>query len=78
MTYYPDETFLKVDGFDDCIVGLETKTMRLIYSWELIVESLVLQGMSAEEAMEYFDFNIESAYMGEKTPIYSCSFLHPE
>ena len=26
--------------------------------------------MSYEEAVEYFDFNVEGAYMGEKTPIW--------
>ena len=26
--------------------------------------------MSSEEALEYFSFNIESAYMGEETPIW--------
>jgi hypothetical protein len=27
-------------------------------------------GISDEEALDYFYFNIEGAYMGEKTPIY--------
>ena len=27
-------------------------------------------GMTEEEAQEYFDFNVEGAYMGEKTPIW--------
>jgi len=26
--------------------------------------------MTEEEALEYFDFNIEGAYMGEQTPHY--------
>jgi hypothetical protein len=26
--------------------------------------------MTMEEAMEYFEFNISSAYMGENTPIF--------
>lgn len=26
--------------------------------------------MSYEEAVEYFDFNIQGAYLGEKTPIF--------
>ena len=27
-------------------------------------------GMTEEEAVEFFDFNIECAYVGEFTPIY--------
>jgi hypothetical protein len=26
--------------------------------------------MNEEEAVEYFDFNVKGAYMGEKTPIW--------
>jgi hypothetical protein len=26
--------------------------------------------MSEDEALEYFDFNVSGAYMGEKTPIW--------
>jgi hypothetical protein len=28
------------------------------------------QGMSHEEALEYFDYNVKGAYMGEKTPVW--------
>ena len=30
--------------------------------------------MSHEEAEEYFDFNVEQAYVGEKTPLYAYTF----
>jgi len=29
---YPDETFLKADGFDDAIIGFDEHSLRLIYS----------------------------------------------
>ena len=58
------------DGFDDCILGYE-KDGRVIYSIEEIIATLMERdGMSEEEAIEYFDFNIEGAYVGEYTPIY--------
>ena len=43
--------------------------MRLVYSIRGIIECLMAD-MSEEEALEFFDFNIGSAYVGEKTPIY--------
>ena len=70
IEYYQDEEFLKADGFDDAVIGVDTNTMRLIYSVRLCVEILVLQGMDMFEAIEYFDFNIRGSFVGEKTPIW--------
>jgi hypothetical protein len=67
---YPDETFLKADGFDDAILGVETGSMRLIYSVTKCLEILIEEGMTYEDAIEHFDFNIGCAYVGEKTPIW--------
>ena len=39
--------------------------LRLI----VIVEKLVSEGMTQEEAFEFVEFNIEGAYVGEETPI---------
>jgi hypothetical protein len=67
----PDESFLKADGFDEAVIGLEEKSGRLIYSTAICLEILVKDdGMTMEEAIEYFYYNIEGAYMGEQTPIF--------
>lgn len=29
---YPDESFLKADGFDEALIGVDLKSMRLVYS----------------------------------------------
>ena len=65
---YPDETFLKMDGFDNAVLGVEDKTMRLVYSKSKIIKHL-LKEMDYETAMEYFDYNIEGSWVGEQTPI---------
>jgi hypothetical protein len=58
------------DGFDDSILGYDTKG-RVIYSVNSILDTLVNRdGMDYDEAREYFGFNIECAYVGEYTPIY--------
>jgi len=59
---------LFADGHDHAIMGYSTDG-RVIYSVDLIVEGL-MKDMSHEEAVEYFGFNIECAYVGEYTPIY--------
>jgi len=58
------------DGFDDCICGYE-KDGRVIYSVPLMIETLMQRdGMEEDEAIEFFEFNIECAYVGEYTPIF--------
>jgi len=66
---HPDEEFLKADGFDDAIIGLDSSSNRLIYSYAKCIE-ILSESMSVEEAVEYFEYNVVNAYVGEKTPIW--------
>lgn len=66
---YDEETFLKADVFDKAIIGVDETSMRLIYSVKICIEILMSE-MSEEDALEYFNFNVNSAYVGEKTPIW--------
>ena len=68
---YSDQEFLKADGFDDAIIGIEPNSMKLVYDISIMVESLIKNDeMTYEDAMEYLNFNVFCAYVGEKTPIY--------
>ena len=68
---YQEEEILKADGFDHAVIGIEERSMRLIYSVGKCIEILMTeQDMSLEEAMEYFDFNVKGAWVGDKTPIW--------
>jgi hypothetical protein len=61
---------LLADGLDDAIMGYDTNG-RVIYSVGNILDIFVERdGMSYEDASEYFSFNVEGAYLGEYTPIY--------
>ena len=64
----PDHT-LKADGFDDAIIGVDSK-QRVVYSIEKILEILQKDDMSQEDALEHFYYNIEGSYVGDYTPIY--------
>jgi hypothetical protein len=64
---------LFADGFDDAIVGVGSAfggDLCAIYDADAIVESLMKQGMDYAEALEFYDFNIAGAYVGEQTPIF--------
>ena len=62
---------LRADGFYQAIIGNEYHTNRVVYSIERMLQILIdRDGMSMEEAIEFFDFNIGGAYVGEMTPVY--------
>lgn len=72
---YPDEELLSADGFEDAIIGVAydktTSVYRLVYSITLCIDILMNRDkMTYDEAFEYFEFNVEGAYVGEKTPIW--------
>lgn len=58
------------DGHDDALAGYDTQG-RAIYFIDAIIGTLMKRdGMTYEEAYEFFDFNIAGAFVGEYTPIY--------
>ena len=68
------------DMYDPCIIGLkEEENPKLVYSESKIIEALresykkddVLEGEDHHlMAIEWFEFNIEGAYLGPNTPEY--------
>ena len=40
------------------------------YSTKAILEALMDDGMTLEDAQEYFDYNIKGAWVGPATPVY--------
>ena len=68
---YPD--LLKADGFDDAIIGVVERigVQAICYDQEKVIDILIERdGMTYEEAVEYFDFNIAGAWVGESTPFF--------
>lgn len=72
---YQDEEILKADGFDNAVIGIDTNSMRLIYSVQKCIEVLREEGMDEIDAIEYFEYNVLGAYVGEKTPIWCNDFF---
>jgi len=59
-----------VDGHDDALAGYDTKGRAIYFANHIIGTLMERDGMTEEEALEFFDHNIECAYVGEYTPIY--------
>ena len=68
------EDILTADGLDDAIIGVGTRCGQpplAVYDATKVLDILVERdGMTYEEAQEYFSFNIEGAWVGEQTPIW--------
>ena len=67
---------IKYDGYDEAIIGPasiwrgNTVVGVLVYDAEKIRSILMTRdNMSAEEAREFIEFNIEGGYLGEETPV---------
>jgi len=63
---------LFADGFDDAIIGYAKRCGQpalVAYDVEKCI-SILQRDMSYEEAVEYFDFNVAGAWVGEHTPLF--------
>ena len=73
MDLYPEHEFMFADGFDSAIIGVAERCgseLLICYDRQKVIAGLVTQGMSEEEAIEYYEFNIVGGYMGPKTPMF--------
>lgn len=69
------EGVIFADGFDDAIIGIHfdraVGKYRVVYdSWKMIDGLCARDDMTRIEAVEYLEFNVWTAYVGEGTPLY--------
>jgi len=67
-----DEKILLADGLEYAFMGIGRQFTHpvAIYSYKKTIKILMKQGMSREEAIEYFDYNIAGAFVGDQTPVF--------
>lgn len=67
-----DYSIFLADGLDEAFIGIgwQFNTPLAVYDRDKCIEILESQGMTPEEAQEYFYFNTQGAYVGEQTPIF--------
>lgn len=79
MTEYEHMTFIggtegEIAEFMGCAVGVISGaglSDRLCYDYDKCVQVFVdRDGMSLEDAEEYFQFNVLGAYVGDRTPVF--------
>jgi len=71
MEILEEEECLTADGFDDALVGCTYgANVVAVYDINKMIEVLIAEGMEYDDAVEFIEYNIVGAYMGEKTPQY--------
>jgi hypothetical protein len=69
---YPD--LVGFTGFDGAILGVVERfgtEAVLLYDYEKCIDILVFEGMSYEDACDYFSFNVIGAWVGDYTPAFA-------
>ena len=65
---------LTADGLENALMGVGRRWGQptlAVYDVNKVLEILMKRdGMTDEEAVEYFEFNIEGSWVGEGTPIW--------
>jgi len=60
---------LLADGFEKALIGV-TDDGVAVYIKEAMIAALIDEGMTYEDSVEFLEFNVFSAYVGDYTPIY--------
>ena len=64
---------LFADGFENALLGYDANSFCAVYDYDKCMTVLIDRDrMSYEEAHEYMEFNVVTAYVGDFTP----SFIH--
>ena len=71
MDILSEEECVTADGFDDALVGCTYgANVVAVYDINKMIEILMAESMNYEDAVEFLDYNVVGAYVGEKTPLY--------
>ena len=71
---FPDEALNLAVGFQDAIVGVQDhcpgRPALVVYDTLLCIEILMRDGMTEDDAGDYFTFNVSGSWVGVNTPIF--------
>jgi hypothetical protein len=80
MEFIKENECLIADGLDDAIIGvtagINPQSMCVVYDYHKCVDIFIQQGMSWVEAIDWMEFNVVNAYVGENTPVFVHTQFH--
>ena len=68
-----DSSILFADGLDDALIGVCHRFGQqtiAAYDYNKCIEIFIRNGMTHGEAVDWFDYNVIGAYVGETTPCF--------
>ena len=77
LLYQLSPDVIVADGFEDALIGVgqQFNKAMAVYDRQKCIEILMERdGMSDEEAVEFFEYNVTGAWVGEYTPIFLETF----
>ena len=67
-----EEEIIIYDEYEDAIIGLADRfgmDTSVAYDYDKVIK-ILMEDMSYEEAVEYFDFNVIGGWVGDSTPVF--------
>lgn len=69
-----NEDMLFADGYDEALIGYiegaGTCTVAVYDKWQVIEIMINRDGMTEEDALDHFYYNVVGSYVGENTPVF--------
>ena len=65
------EEVMVMDGYDDCVIGVLERFGTepiILYDKDKVIEKLVADGLTLEEAVEFYEYNQLGSWVGDRTP----------
>jgi hypothetical protein len=77
-----DDGIMLVDGFEDAFIGVTEhqpgRPSCAVYDTEKCIKILMDEDeISHEEAIEFFEYNVTGAFVGDRTPVFFTSIKTP-
>lgn len=74
LSMFEDALFLEpAEQFDMAIIGISERAggmMAVAYDRSLVIDALIIDGMTRDDAEEFFEYNTIGSWMGEHTPVF--------
>lgn len=68
-----NEEALLADGFEEALIGVCYRAGQppvACYDYNSCIQILMDQDMTADEAIEYFEYNVLGSWFGDSTPVF--------
>jgi len=70
---YPEDEIIIPEGYDEAFIGIgySYSGVYACYDYDKVIHIIMGNGsMTLEEAIDFFDFNVIGAYIGENNPVF--------